>query len=177
MKTCSTCKVEKTDSEFGPRSLKCRSCRNAAHKIYSKSEAGKLVAKRGREKHKEKLKEQSKLRVKKNTQEITDRYVIEALLNVRTNKGKYTLSYLKQHPEIIEKKRVDILKHRIIFLIKKAEDVSNIGICTKCKKTVPFSEFRFQKKTEKKRAHYQRICNSCKKEYSKQYWQKSKNKK
>lgn len=176
MKVCKKCGVEKDDAEFINRNLKCWDCLREIRKEYNKSEAGKLSAKKGRERHKKRLKEASDKRVRKNCENITDRYVIEQLLNVRATE-RYTLEYLKQNPEIIEAKRVQILKNRVLKLIQRAEAATNVGVCSKCKKTVPLSEFRFQKKTEKKRAHLQRWCATCKKEYSKQYWQKTKNNK
>lgn len=169
---CVRCGIEYDASFFKHRSAKCWNCRKEMQRIYKQTEAGKLTQKRSREKNKEKYKKTTHERLKNNMQNVTDRYVIEQLMQ-RKRKPEYNAEYLKAHPEIIEQKRAQILMNRIK---RKIETVSDKGICVHCKQLVPVSEFRVQRATEKKPAHKQRLCNKCRKEYSKQYWAKNKNK-
>ena len=170
MKVCSRCLIEKDDNEFRWRKLKCWECVKEQVRIFRKSEEYLQQQRDYKIKNKEKIKSQTKKRVIEKSEKLTDRYIIEQLLNVH-NPVKYTLEYLKQHPEIIEMKRVQILSTRIK---RNIEEITGDKICTKCLKRKPSIEFRYQKKTDKKRGHWQRWCKGCVKEYNKQNWQKIK---
>lgn len=170
---CVRCGIERDASLFKNRSAKCWECRKEMQRIYKKTEAAKIAQKKCREKHKKEYKITTSNRIKTQTEQVTDRYVIGQLMN-RNKKPEYSAAYLKANPQIIEAKRTQILINRIKKVIEK---VSDKGIYTSCNSVVPITEFRVQRATEKKPTHKQRMCNKCRKEYSKQYWSKNKPKK
>ncbi len=170
---CVKCNLEKPDSEFNHRAAQCRNCVNERNKSYKQSERGKEMEKLNREKNKVKFRAKVNERKKRDADSLTDEYVISQLVSKNSKEG-YTREYLKNNPELIEIRRIKILNNR---LKRKIEDVADKGTCSKCKKVVPLSFFRYRKPTKKKRGYLERICKDCVIKYNKAYWQKTKNKK
>ena len=154
-----------------------QACRDRVKKC-QKTDKGKISKKKSYVKYKEKNREyylnnykkayQQRLeRLKKDTESISDEYVITQLQNPH-RKVKYTREYLKEHPEIIEIARNKILIHRLKIELEK----TGKGICRKCKNVVPLSEFRKQKTTSTRNEHIIRMCKECRKQNSKECWDK-----
>lgn len=158
--------------------------RRAAVKKYHSTEKGrsnkKKQNKKSRQRHREYYLKNSKkyyqlrlARLKKEIETISDEYVITQLQNPN-RKTRYTREYLKQNPHLIEEARIRILNNR---LKRKIEQLSDFGFCRGCGRKVKKSEFRTQKATNKKKQYIVRLCEKCRKAFSKKCWQAYKNKK
>lgn len=180
--TCIICE-NKTAREADTRRRKIdkdyvRRRRDAVKKYMSK-QSSKDKRKAYVEKTREKIKERSRRyreknyaarlkRMQRDTDKITDEYIITQLQNPH-RRVSFSRAYIKEHPELIEITRVKILAHR---LRKKIERLSYKGLCRRCKKIVPISEFRKQQKTNKRTQHIIRLCRKCQLEVSKENWNK-----
>lgn len=158
--------------------------RRAAVKKYHSTDKGrenkKRQGKNSRQRHREHYLKNSKRyyqqrlsRLKVEIETVSDEYIITQLQNPN-RKTRYSRQYLKQNPHLIEEARIRILNNR---LKKKIEQLSDYGFCRGCGRKVNKSEFRVQKETKKKKQYVVRLCNKCRKEFSKKCWQAYKNKK
>lgn len=155
MPICIKCNIDKPESSFRK---KIDNRVKMTKPFYLSHTCTSCINKKYAKKQKETSAQREKKYWGKQREMVSDKWVIKVILSDHRLKGM-PIKRIDITEDMIELKKAKILIRRLKDGVEK---ISGNGVCKKCKKLVPLSDFSRREKTEKRRGYLIRICKTCK---------------